>query len=113
LKQELEKIGINYDDAMTRVMNNEAIYIRLLKKIPASVKSNNVMDSINAGDLDSAISKAHSLKGAMGNLSVTPLYEAYSRITQLLREGNTIEAQELLKQTLPIQNNILEFIEKI
>lgn len=42
-------------------------------------------ESILAGDLESAFSYAHGLKGNVANLSLTPLEKPLSEITELLR----------------------------
>ncbi|MCR4856513.1 MAG: Hpt domain-containing protein [Erysipelotrichaceae bacterium] len=41
--------------------------------------------ALEADDLDGAFKAAHALKGVSGNLSLTPLYEKVSEITELLR----------------------------
>ena len=56
--------------------------------------------------------RAHAIKGTSGNLSITPVYEAYSEIMDLLRSDRPDEAKELLKKILPIQEEIVSCIEK-
>ena len=42
-----------------------------------------------------------------GNLSLTPLYEAYTKIVDLLRMGNVEEANRIYLEVLPVQEEIL------
>lgn len=82
---DLVAFGANVDEGMARCMNNESFYLRLVE----SVKNEKGFDALKAaldeGDLDAAFEAAHSLKGVLGNLSLTPLYEPMSEITELLR----------------------------
>ena len=56
--------------------------------------------------------QTHTLKGVTGNLSLTPLYNAYTEITNLLREQKYDDARAALEKILPVQNDILSCIEK-
>lgn len=109
---ELQELGADVDDAMRRFMNNAALYERMLGKLPATVKDKNVMEFIEAGNIETAIENAHTLKGVMGNLSVTPLYKAYTEITNLLRENKPDEARSILEECLPVQEQVIACIEK-
>lgn len=109
---ELKDLGTNTEEAMSRFLNNEALYEKMLKKLPNSMKSGQVMEAIENGSIDSAIETAHTMKGVLGNLSITPLYEAYTKIVALLREGNPEEAKKILTESLPLEEKVLSCIEK-
>lgn len=109
---ELNDLGANTEEALKRFLNNEALYEKMLKKLPASMKSTQVLEAIENGDINSAIEVAHTMKGVLGNLSVTPLYEAYTKIVALLREGNPDAAKDILTESLPIEEKVLACIEK-
>ena len=104
---ELQELGADVNDAMQRFMNNASLYERMLGKLPATVNDKPVMEFIEAGDIKTAIENAHTLKGVMGNLSVTPLYKAYTEITNLLREDKPHEAKKVLEQCLPIHEQVM------
>lgn len=112
LMEELKDLGVDIDGGLKRFMNNSSLYERMLKKLVSTVNGLEVMPSLKAGDIDKAIENAHTLKGVMGNLSVTPLYEAYTKIVDLLRKNNSEEAEEILEKALPIQKDILDCIDK-
>lgn len=111
LINELEDLGVNTKDALNRFMNNSALYERMLKKLPTSVKDLEVMAYFEAGDYEKALSNAHTLKGVTGNLSITPLYDAYTEIVAFLRANNPEKAKEILANILPVQEKIIECIE--
>ena len=62
-------------------------------------------------DYKEAIEKAHSIKGTAGNLSLTPIYESYSEILNLLRTDKPAEAKAVLAKVLPVQQEIISCIE--
>ena len=112
LMDELRQLGVNVDEAVARMMGNEAVYQRILGKFPAMLESTALSTDFDASDCKPVIEKAHSLKGTTGNLSLTPLYEAYTKITNLLREGETESARELLMEIQPVQEKIVACIKK-
>ena len=112
LTEEMELLGADVADAMKRFSGKTAFYERMLKKLPASVEANPVLSIIEAGDYATATANAHTLKGVMGNLSVAPLYQAYTEIVNDLRANEPEKAKELVIATLPIQEKFVECIKK-
>ena len=111
LIDEMKNLGVNVDEALERFMGNASLYERMLGKLTAAVNDNEVMPCFEAGDNEAALEKAHTLKGVTGNLSISPLYIAYSEIVNLLRAGKPDEAKALLEKTLPVQREIISCIE--
>lgn len=109
--EELTELGVNVDEGLERFMNNASLYERMLGKLTDAVKSTEVMPAFEARDLETALANAHTLKGVMGNLSITPLYNAYTDIVRLLREGEPEKARNILQETLPVQEKIIDCIE--
>ena len=112
LFEELRALGVDIDDGMKRLMNNEGLYKRMLGLFVKTLKSQYVPVDFDAADFTEAIEKAHSIKGTAGNLSITPLYEAYNEILTLLRTGKPEEARPILERIIPVQNEIMACIEK-
>ena len=110
LLTELETFGVDIQDGLKRFVNNAALFEKMLKKFPAAAEQLPVQPHFDAGDLDAALANAHTLKGMTGNLSLTPLYEAYTQIVALLREGKPEEAQVLLIGIVPVQEKIIACI---
>ena len=52
------------------------------------------------------------LKGMTGNLSLTPLFNGYVEMLGMLREGKVKEAGEVMGKLRPIQEQIIECIER-
>ena len=112
LLTELQALGVNTQEALERLNNNSAFYIKMLGKFTGELENHEVMSYIESGDLEKAVTNAHTLKGLTGNLSLTPLYKAYTDIVAFLRANDPEKAKQLLTDTLPIQSDIVACIEK-
>lgn len=112
MTDELKGLGVNVDEGLARLNGNKALYERLLVKLTGMVK--NAMPVLDSEDSQSKelIEAAHAIKGSSGNLSVTPVYEAYSQIVSLLRAGQEQEAREQIQKVRPVQEEIIACIEK-
>lgn len=108
--EKIEALGANVKEGENRFGGDRDFYLELLKMVPSNVESMPVLSMLEAGDYDTALSNAHTLKGIMGNLSLTPLYEAYSDIVNHLRHDERTEAMDIIKEILPIQEEILEIL---
>ncbi len=109
--EELNALGANTKDGLNRFMNKAALYEKMLKKFPAAANDQEVLSFLEAGDLDTAVAHAHTLKGLTGNLSLTPLFTAYTEIVALLRANDPVRAKAILLDTLPIQKKMVACIE--
>ena len=112
LLEELKGLGVDIEDGLKRLNKNEALYKRLLGTFVKTIKAKTIAPDFDASDCTEAIEIAHAIKGTAGNLSITPIYHAYSDITDLLRAGKPEEAREILIKILPVQNEIIQCIEK-
>lgn len=108
--EELRELGVDIDEALERFMKNEGLYKRMLAKLPSNIDNLKILPFIEAGDNQTALSNAHTLKGVTGNLSLTPLYKAYTEIVALFRAGKPQEAKALLLETIPVQDKIVACI---
>ena len=94
----LQQFGADTKDGLGRCFGNEALYLRLTATIPAEANFDKLRDAISENDLDTAFEAAHALKGVLGNLSLTPLYDPIIEITELLRSRTQTDYQPLLTQ---------------
>ncbi|MBQ7274165.1 MAG: Hpt domain-containing protein [Clostridiales bacterium] len=95
---ELKQFGANTDEGVARCMGNEEFYLKLVSTVPGQKEFTVLSDKIAEGDLSAAFEAAHALKGVLGNLSLTPLYDKVCEITELLRAKTDTDYSELLKQ---------------
>lgn len=112
MMQELKALGVNTDEGILRMNGNVSLYERMLFKFADMMKNLSVLLDFDCDNYDEIIDVAHTIKGTSGNLSVTPVYDAYSEIVRLLRAGEPEQAKKILEQVLPVQADILKCIEK-
>ena len=86
------------DEALERFMQNEALLMRFLGRLPADPTFGQLCAAMEAGDAQAAFTAAHTLKGLAGNLSLHRLHQAVSRQVELLRSGDAAAAAELMPE---------------
>ena len=112
LIEELESLGVDTQEALQRFSGNSALYERMVGKFPPAAADLNVLEFFEKGDYETALSNAHTLKGVTGNLSLTPLYNAYTEIVALLRANDPEKAKSILLEIIPVQADIISCIER-
>lgn len=88
----LNLAGVDVKGAVARFAGNDALYLKFLKKLPADDNFAKIKPALDAGDMETALTAAHTLKGVSGNLSVDRLYKASSDMVSRIREKNYEEA---------------------
>lgn len=82
---ELRKWGCDVDGALERVVGDEELYRDCLQSIARDEAFFALGDALRAGDVDRAFDHAHTLKGVLANLGLTPLYDIVVRVVEPLR----------------------------
>ena len=100
--EDLKNYGANTDEALSRLMGNESFYLMLIPRIFEDKNFDVLSSSIAEGDLEKAFDAAHSLKGVLGNLELTPILTPMLEITELLRHRKQTDyapyLEEIIKQ---------------
>ena len=96
----LRESGADVDAGLKRCMNNEAFYLRLVPMALNDAGFEKLGAAVSAHDLDAAFEAAHALKGVLGNLSLTPLYEPVCEMTELLRARTEADYAGMLEPIL-------------
>ena len=101
--EKLKEYGADVDTGLTRCMQNETFYLRLVLTAVNGFSVTALGEALKKGDLDKAFEEAHKIKGVAGNLSLTPIYEPVSVLTELLRRKTPGDYRalyaEILKKT--------------
>lgn len=87
----LKKLGADTESGLARCVNNEEFYLKMVGLSLQDDKFEKLRSAIEAGDLDSAFEAAHALKGVLGNVGLTQLFEPVSEMTEELRGRNDID----------------------
>ncbi len=95
---DLRRYGADTERGLATCMGNEALYLRLVNSVPSEQRFEDLARAILEGNREDAFEAAHALKGVLGNLSLTPLFEKTSEITELLRSGEDADYEKLLAE---------------
>ena len=83
----LKDRGCQIDEAMPRFLNDTTFYVTLLAQVPAEPAFEELGKQLKANDLKGAFESAHTLKGMLGNMGLTPLFDLACAIIEPLRIG--------------------------
>ena len=74
MREEMLKIGIDYDDLLSRLANHEQLALKLLKKFLNDKTINTIKQAYLNKDYDLLLKSVHTLKGVSGNLAMKSLF---------------------------------------
>ena len=105
----LRTFGANTADGMERCLNDEPFYLEMVALALADGNFDALAAAMDAGDVRAAFTAAHALKGAVGNVALTPIYEPLYELTELLRGKDApVEGSEaLLEQIMTLREQAL------
>ena len=109
---DLKAYGANLEEGLSRCMNNESFYLRLVKMIPGDANFQKLYDAIGSGDLDAAFEAAHALKGSTTNLALTPVSAPVVEITELLRTRAQTDYKTLINQIREARDELARICEE-
>ena len=94
----LRAFGADVAAGLTRCLNKEDFYLMLVNKAREDQKLTELAQQLGDRNLDAAFETAHALKGMYANLSLTPLTEPVSEMTELLRKRTDTDYSALLHE---------------
>lgn len=83
-----EAYGADYESTMTRFVNNQAMYLRLLAMFFKDENLKLLGEALEASDYKKAFEAAHTLKGVTANMGLTPFFDKVCDIVEPLRAGD-------------------------
>ena len=104
--EKLQTFGADTEDGLARCMKNEALYLRLVGTVPGEQNFEKLKLAVEEGDLDKAFDAAHALKGVLGNLSLTPLYDKIVEITELLRARTEMDYGPMIAELMALREEL-------
>ena len=94
VKELYQVLDANYEDAIRRLMNDELIK-RFVLKFRDSNPYPELLDAYRSHDVVRVFEAAHSMKGVVGNLSLSKLYEVASNLCEVTRYKNVFDEEEV------------------
>ncbi len=99
--EELKKWGCDIDGALERFVGDETLYETCLYTVLDDKAFPALGEALRANQVKEAFDYAHTLKGVLANMGLTPMYEIMVRLVEPLRAG---KAEGLL----PVYEELLE-----
>lgn len=96
--EKLTEFGANTQEGLMRCMNMTEFYLKMVGKAVAGAHLEELESAVASGDLNRAFELAHAQKGVFANLSLTPLLEPISQMTELLRAGTDTDYSSYLTE---------------
>ena len=106
--EKLKAFGANTEEGLGRCMGNEALYLRLVATIPAEKNFDKLKTSIESNNLDEAFDAVHALKGVLGNLALTPMFDMAVKITEPLRNRTAMDYSDMVSELLNLRDKLSE-----
>ena len=94
--KKLKELGCDTDKGLERCLGNEDFYLEFVPDALKKERYEKLEALIKNKDLDAAFETAHGLKGILTNLSLDPLTEPVSEMTELLRARTDTDYSGLL-----------------
>ena len=94
----LKRLGAETEDGMARCLNKEDFYMKLVGMALEDEKFAMLRQAVEEKRLQEAFEYAHSLKGLLANVALTPVFEPVSAITEELRGGKETDYAPLLDE---------------
>ena len=97
----LRAYGADVDTGLSRCMGMKDFYLRLVNTELGDKNFDLLKSAVEEGNPKAAFEAAHALKGALNNLSLTPLSHPVAELTDLLRQKDAMpDTGELLPRIL-------------
>ena len=102
--EELRSAGADVETGLSRCVGNETLYLKLVNMGLGDTKFEELGAAVNAGDLEKAFELCHALKGVIGNLAITPLFDALSDMTEKLRVREQADYTSIYSEIINIRS---------
>ena len=109
----LEDAGIKWTETLPKLLNNEQIYIKYLKKLLTNDYYERLLMMLDAGECEVAFELAHTLRGTVGNLGVELMHQCLVEMTEELRAGDLRSARNRVPELIAAHDTAYDAIEKI
>ncbi len=110
--EELRSWGCDIDDAMTRFLDDEDFYITCLHTMVQDTAYASLGEALKNGDVKEAFEQAHTLKGVLANMGLTPIYEIVIRLVEPLRAGSDTDLMPIYEELIAANEHLKEIMAK-
>lgn len=111
LLEELRSWGCDVDGALERFINDEGLYRMCLGSVMEDKNFEDMLDALHRHDIKMAFEHAHTLKGVLANMGLTPMYDIIVRIVEPLRAGTDENLLEICEELMQAKGKLGELLE--
>lgn len=104
----LKEYGADVNAGLTRCLNNETFYLGLVGRALDDPSFEKLDAAVATNDIKAIFEISHTLKGVLGNLSLTPLFDIASEMTELARSGESADYAAYLARLMEKRKAIQE-----
>lgn len=113
IKEALKAAGVNIEEALSRLMNNEMLLKRLLLKFKDDKNFEGLKQAVSEKRYEDAFHCAHTLKGVAGNLGLVKLMDVDAVIVEKLRSQNFENLETELENVQEAYTQVMDVIQRI
>ncbi|MDD3194048.1 MAG: Hpt domain-containing protein [Oscillospiraceae bacterium] len=110
--EKLHDWGCDTNAAMDRMLGDEDFYLECLCSIPADKNFELLTAALERQDVQTAFECAHTLKGVLANLGLTPMYQKTIEIVEPLRAGDSRALLGKAAALTEMKNHLAEILQK-
>ncbi|MEG2080008.1 MAG: hypothetical protein RRZ68_00405 [Oscillospiraceae bacterium] len=106
MNEKLLNWGCDVDGAMERLVNDCDCYLKCLNILIKEETFNKLKIGLEKEDADKSIFAAYTLKGVLGNLGITPMYEVNNKIIEMLYSKDYSTAKVLFDELMALKSEL-------
>lgn len=108
--EELEKFGCDIEGAMMRMSDDEDFYIECLSDFVGDGCFDKLGTALEARNVRNAFEAAHTLKGLLANLGLTPMYNCIVEIVEPLRSGSCDNLEKKYSELIKMNDSLKKIL---
>ena len=108
--ERLRAMGCNTDEALERMVDDEAFYIECLQEALENPGFAGLAQALAAGDTAAGFDCAHALKGVLGSVGLTPMFRKTVEIVEPLRAGSSANLSDKLAELMEMRREFTEIV---
>ncbi len=108
--EDLDKFGANTSEGMSRCLNKEPFYLRLVGMGLKDKHFDQLGEAIAAGDRKVIFDEAHALKGTMANLALTPILAPIAAISDSIRDNSEADIPALYSEAMKLREELMKLL---
>ena len=104
---DLKEMGMDPSEGLARCMNREDFFFKMVKMTLSNAYFETLEKALADGDKNQAFEAAHALKGIVGNVALSKIYDPLAEITELLRANKDADYVPMYRPIKELRDKLL------